>query len=380
MDKKTVLIVDDDDMERQMMVDILEEEYNTIESDCGNDAIKQIDKMGNSISAIVLDYMMPDGNGLDVLKHMNETGDVKKIPVLVLTGEKQSDIESKCLELGAVDYMRKPVEAVLIKIRTHNACEIYSYKKDLEMQVAKQMDTLQKQNRLLTIQADRIKKSKEKMGDVLGSIVEYRNVESGDHVLRVKEFTRIISRCYMQNYTDSELTPDRIDTIVSASALHDIGKISIPDSVLLKPGRLTEDEYELMKSHTIRGAEMLENVDGVWSDDFKRCCANICKYHHERYDGSGYPYGIEGDEIPLEAQLVSIVDVYDALCSERIYKKAYSLDKSFHMIINGDAGIFSPKIQECFRLSREKFENVAKKYGDVNQDDTMDEEPEDEED
>ena len=360
---RTILIVDDDDMERQMISDILSEEYNILESESGNEAIKVLGERANSISGIVLDYMMPDGNGLDVLKYMNASGDIKKIPVLVLTGEKQGDIESKCLELGAVDYMRKPIEAVLIKIRAHNACEIYSYKKDLELQVAKQMDTLQKQNRLLTIQADRIKKSKEKMGDVLGSIVEYRNVESGDHVLRVKEFTRILCRCYMELYPDSGLNNERIDTIVSASALHDIGKISIPDSVLLKPGRLTEEEYELMKSHTIRGAEMLESVDGVWSDDFKRCCANICKYHHEKYDGAGYPYGVVGDEIPLEAQLVAIVDVYDALVSERIYKKAYSLDKSFHMIINGEAGVFSPKILECFRKSREKFEKVAKSYG-----------------
>lgn len=370
---KTILIVDDDDMERQMISDILSEEYNIMESECGNDAIKVIKERGNSISGIVLDYMMPDGNGLDVLKYMKASGDINKIPVLVLTGEKQSDIESNCLELGAVDYMRKPVEAILIKVRTHNACEIYSYKKDLEAQVAKQMDTLQKQNRLLTIQAERIKKSKEKMGDVLGSIVEYRNVESGDHVLRVKEFTRILCRCYMETYPDSELNNERIDTIVSASALHDIGKISIPDSVLLKPGRLTEEEYELMKSHTIRGAEMLESVDGVWSDDFKRCCANICKYHHEKYDGAGYPYGLEGDEIPLEAQIVALADVYDALVSERIYKKAYSLDKAFHMIINGDAGVFSPKVIECFRQTREKFESVSKKYAtDTVEEETID--------
>ena len=359
---KTILIVDDDEMERKMIADILSEEYNILESDSGNNAISMIEQMGNSISGIVLDYMMPEGNGLDVLKHMQTTGDVKKIPVIVMTGEKQSDIESKCLELGAVDYMRKPVEAVLIKIRVHNACEIYSYKKDLEAQVAKQMDTLQKQNRLLTVQADRIKKSKEKMGDVLGSIVEYRNVESGDHVLKVKEFTRILCQIYMQTYPDSGLNKDRIDTIVSASSLHDIGKISIPDSVLLKPGRLTDEEYELMKSHTLRGAEMLENVDGVWTDEFKKCCSNICKFHHEKYDGGGYPYGMSGDDIPLEAQIVGLADVYDALVSERIYKKAYSLDKSFHMIINGEAGIFSPKILECFRNSREKFEHTAKIY------------------
>ncbi|MCR4610296.1 MAG: response regulator [Lachnospiraceae bacterium] len=363
---KTILIVDDDEMERKMICDILSDEYYILEAESGKDALKTIESRGNSISGIVLDYMMPEVNGLEVLEKMKATGMIKKIPVLVLTGDKQSDIETKCLTLGAVDYMRKPIEALLIKTRVTNACEINAYKKDLEAQVAKQMDTLQKQNRLLSIQAERIKKSQEKMGDVLGSIVEYRNVESGDHVLKVKEFTRIIARCYMELYPDSGLTNDRIDTIVSASALHDVGKISIPDSVLLKPGRLDEYEYELIKSHTIRGAEMLENVDGVWSDEFKRCCANICKYHHEKYDGEGYPYGIVGDEIPLEAQLVSIADVYDALVSERIYKKAYSFDKSFHLIITGEAGVFSPKILECFRKSREKLEKVALTYADEN--------------
>ncbi len=357
--EKTVLIVDDDEMERQMICDVLSDEYNIIESDSGNNAIKIIDDMHNTISVIILDYLMTDGNGLDVLEHMNKTNAINKIPVLMLTGERHNDVEKKCLEMGAVDYIKKPVEAVLVEVRTRNACNIFTYKKDLEAKVAKQMDTLQKQNRLLMIQAERIKKSKEKMGDVLGTIVEYRNVETGDHVLRVKEFTRIMANCYLKTYKDRGLNPERIDTIVSASALHDIGKIAIPDSILLKPGRLTEEEYELMKSHTIRGAEMLENVDGVWSDDFKRCCANICKYHHERYDGDGYPYGLEGDSIPLEAQLVSIVDVYDALISERIYKRAYPMDKSFHMIINGDCGVFSPKIQECFRLCREKLEDVA---------------------
>lgn len=369
---KTVLIVDDDEMERKMICDVLSDDYNIIESECGNDAMNTIDEMHNVISVIILDYMMPDGNGLDVLEHMNKTNDIRKIPVLMLTGERHNDVEKKCLELGAVDYIKKPVEAMLVQVRTRNACNIFTYKKELEAKVAKQMDTLQKQNRLLMIQSERIKKSKEKMGDVLGSIVEYRNVETGDHVLRVKEFTRIIANCYMKTYKDSALTPERIDTIVSSSALHDIGKIAIPDSVLLKPGRLTEDEYELMKSHTIRGAEMLESVDGVWSDDFKRCCANICKYHHERYDGGGYPYGIEGDDIPLEAQLVSIVDVYDALISERIYKRAYPKDKSYHMIINGDCGVFSPRISECFRLSREKLEKVADTFSTANSAETVD--------
>ena len=370
--ENTVLIVDDDEMERQMIADVLSDRYNIMQAESGNIAIKIIDDMVNTLSAIILDYMMLDGNGIDVLEHMNKTNAIKKIPVLVLTGEHQNDVEKRCLELGAVDYIKKPVEASLIEIRTNNACDIFTYKKDLEAKVAKQMETLQKQNRLLMIQAERIKKSKDKMGDVLGTIVEYRNVETGDHVLRVKEFARIIANCYLKTYNDRGLTPERIDTIVSAAALHDIGKIAIPDSVLLKPGRLTEEEYELMKSHTIRGAEMLENVDGVWSDDFKRCCANICKYHHERYDGEGYPYGLEGDAIPLEAQIVSIVDVYDALISERIYKRAYPMDKSFHMIINGDCGVFSPKIQECFRLSREKLEDVASRLFTENAAETVD--------
>ena len=186
----------------------------------------------------------------------------------------------------------------------------------------------------------------------IDSIVEYRNVETGDHVLRVKEFTRIIANCYMKTYNDKSLTKERIDTIVSSSALHDIGKIAIPDSVLLKPGRLTEEEYELMKSHTIRGAEMLESVDGVWSDDFKRCCANICKYHHERYDGGGYPDGLKGEENPIWAQIVSLVDAFDALVSERVYKAPYVTDEAIRMIEAGECGVFSPKILDCFNLAK----------------------------
>ena len=190
--ENTVLIVDDDEMERQMIADVLSDRYNIMQAESGNIAIKIIDDMVNTLSAIILDYMMLDGNGIDVLEHMNKTNAIKKIPVLVLTGEHQNDVEKRCLELGAVDYIKKPVEASLIEIRTNNACDIFTYKKDLEAKVAKQMETLQKQNRLLMIQAERIKKSKDKMGDVLGTIVEYRNVETGDHVLRVKEFARIM--------------------------------------------------------------------------------------------------------------------------------------------------------------------------------------------
>lgn len=190
-------------------------------------------------------------------------------------------------------------------------------------------------------------------------MVECRNLESGEHVKRVKGFTRILAEQAMKDYPEYGLTPELIDMIFSASALHDVGKIAISDGILLKPGRLTKEEFDIMKTHTIKGCEVLEHIEDVWDETYGRISYEICRSHHERYDGRGYPDGLEGENIPVSAQLVSLADVYDALVSERVYKKAYSLEEAFRMIQAGECGVFSPKLLECFSRAREKFEQLA---------------------
>lgn len=198
--------------------------------------------------------------------------------------------------------------------------------------------------------------------DVLGTVVEYRNLERGPHIKRVKGFTNILATKVAEKYHEYGLTPQKIEVIVAASALHDIGKIAIKDSILLKPGKLTRDEFEYMQSHTIKGCDILEQIDEAWDKEYAKASWDICRYHHERYDGNGYPEGLSGEDIPISAQLVSIADVYDALVSKRIYKDAIEKDKAYHMILVGECGVFSPKLMQCFRECRKQFEELADKY------------------
>lgn len=231
----------------------------------------------------------------------------------------------------------------------------------LEEKVQAQTETLRKQYKVLQLQAERLHQSNEKIIDILGTVVEYRNLESGEHINRVKGFTKILAAKLMEEYPEYGLTPVSVDMISSASALHDIGKIAIPDHILLKPGRLTAEEFEYMKSHTTRGCDILKSIEGVWDDSYGKLSYEICRHHHERYDGKGYPDSLKGEEIPIAAQIVSVADVYDALVTERVYKSAYSKDEAFHMIINGECGMFSPKLLECFRHVRKDFEALADK-------------------
>lgn len=247
---------------------------------------------------------------------------------------------------------------MIVQKRVKNAAGLYKYKMQLEERVEEQTSVLRKAYQALKIQAEKLRENNQQIIDMLGTVVEYRNLESGEHIKRVKGYTGILAECAMKEYPEYGLTEEKIHTIVAASSLHDIGKITISDSILLKPGRLTEDEYEYMKSHTIRGCELLDEIDQEWEPDYKKVSYEICRHHHERYDGKGYPDGLKGEEIPISAQLVSVADVYDALVNERCYKDAYSPDEAYRMIINGECGVFSPKLMEVFRKVRRDFEEM----------------------
>lgn len=198
--------------------------------------------------------------------------------------------------------------------------------------------------------------------DILSTVVEFRSVESGNHIKRIKGFTKILLQYVNAMCDDIELTPEQIDVISSAAAMHDVGKVAIPDSILLKPGRLTTEEYDEMKLHTIRGCEILDSMATLQDENYYKYSYEICRYHHERYDGKGYPEGLKGDEIPLAAQIVSIADVYDALISKRVYKEAYSVEEAYHMIMNGECGTFSPRLLECFTKAKNDMEKLAYSY------------------
>ena len=356
--RSKVLIVDDMELNREMLTAILEKDYPILEADSGKKAIAMIQKHQAEIAVVLLDLIMPNVDGFAVLEVMKNQSWLKDIPVLVITAESKAEVESKCFEMGVSDFIKKPFDNAIVRNRVRNIVDLFGYKNQLEEKVEKQTETLKKQYKLLVMQAEKLKESKTKIIDILGTVVECRNLESGEHIKRVKGFTRILAQQMMKDYPEYGLNQETIEVIVSASALHDIGKIAIPDSILLKPARLTKDEYEYMKSHTTRGCEVLDNVEDVWDETYSKISYEICRHHHERYDGKGYPDGLAGEKIPISAQLVGLADAYDALVSERVYKSAYSPDEAFYMIVSGECGVFSPKLLECFRRTKKEFEEL----------------------
>lgn len=327
--RNKVLIVDDMDINREILATILGEDYPIMRADNGKRAIELLGEHCDEIAVVLLDLIMPDMDGYAVLEAMREEAWLDKIPVLVISAESKADVERRCFELGVSDFIRKPFDNAAVKNRVKNIVDLFLYKNELEDKVEEQTKTLKRQNNLLELQTEKLKQRNTWIIDILGTVVESRNLESGEHINRVKGFTRILAEQAMQDYPEYGLTPEKIEIIESASALHDIGKIAIPDSVLLKPGRLTNEEFEEMKTHTTRGCEILDNIEDVWDETYSKVSYEICRHHHERYDGRGYPDGLKGEDIPFCAQLVSIADVYDALVSKRVYKNAYSEEGRF---------------------------------------------------
>ena len=357
--KNKVLIVDDALMNRDILKEILKDTYDILEAEDGKAALEILNVEYNEISAILLDLVMPVMDGFQVLEELNARKMIEKIPVLVISGENSTQNEQRCFELGIADFIGKPFNVHLVRKRVRNAAEHYAYRNELEAKVEEQTNVLRKAYRTLKSQAEQLKRRNQDIIEILGTVVEYRNLESGEHVKRVGEYTRILAETFMMEYPEYGLTQDEINVIVSASALHDIGKITISDSILLKPGRLTKDEFEYMKSHTTRGCELLESMKNVLDPKYEKVSHEICRHHHERYDGKGYPDGLKGEAIPLSAQLVSVADVYDALVNERCYKDAFSPEEAFRMIVNGECGVFSPRLMEVFRMARLQFEKIA---------------------
>lgn len=354
-----ILVVDDAELNREILSDMLKDDYEIEMAEDGEVALEILEARSEQISLVILDLHMPRMNGFAVLNKAKQRDWIRKIPILVISEESAEDAEKLCLELGVADFIHRPFNEKLVKNRIENIVELYSYKNHLEKKVSEQMETLRKQYRVLRTQAERLRKNNEKIMEVLGTVVEYRNLESGEHIKRVKGFTKILAYQVMKDYPEYNLNEDLIEKIVYASSLHDIGKIAISDTVLLKPGKLTTDEFEYMKTHTTRGCDIIDNIEDIWDGEYRKICYEICRYHHERYDGRGYPDGLKEDEIPISAQIVSVADVYDALVHERVYKAAIPKNKAYDMIIHGECGTFSPKLMECFSKVRSDFENLA---------------------
>ncbi len=270
----------------------------------------------------------------------------------MITGDSSQAVEEKGFNYGVSDYIRKPFNISVVRKRVCNIIELYEHKNQLEELVKIQTDKIE-------AQANKMKETNNQILDMLSSVVEFRNLESGEHIKRIKGFTKILADRVSEYNKEYELTPDKIEKITAASSMHDVGKIAIPDNILLKPGRLTPDEFEIMKTHTVKGCGILDSISFIDDKEFFEYCYEICRFHHEKFDGHGYPDGLKGDDIPIAAQIVSIADVYDALVSERVYKGKYEPDEAYNMILRGECGMFNPKIIECFKSVRPQFESFS---------------------
>ena len=330
--RETILIVDDSAMNRMLLSDILADTYNIIEAEDGEQAIAILQQHASEISIVVLDMVMPKVDGFGVLEAMNENRWIQFLPVVSISTESSPEFVERAYSLGVTDFINRPFDELIVIRRVSNTIKLYAKQRKLTNMVANEIFEKERNGSLMIT--------------ILSHIVEFRNGESGMHVMNIGTLTEILLNQISKKDDKYYLPYAERDLIVKASALHDIGKISIPEEVLNKPGKLTDEEFEAMKQHTVIGYQMLSDL-GFQDEPLVKVSREITRWHHERYGGRGYPDGLKGDEIPLSAQIVSLADVYDALTSERVYKPAFSHEKAIQMILNGECGAFNPLLLEC---------------------------------
>ncbi len=344
---RAILIVDDAEMNRDILRMFFEEQYTIYEAADGDEAIKQIDLHSSELSLILLDQIMPKKNGIEVLDYMKRAELIDYIPVIMITGDTDDEVAVQAYEYSAADIIYKPFNQEIIMRRSQNLIEQYENRNRMEQ-------LLDERTRELRESQEKLAKNNEFLINALGSVVEFRSLESGEHIQRVKGFTKILLKYVQNNYPEYNLTDSQINMISSAAALHDVGKIAVPDAVLNKPGKLTYEEFNIIKRHTIYGCQILEQFKQDDSE-FYKYCYDICRWHHEKYDGNGYPDRLSGEDIPIWSQVVAVADCFDALVSKRVYKDSYPVEKAMDMINNGECGAFSDKIMDCFDLARYDF-------------------------
>lgn len=346
----SLLVVSANQNVRESIYNTFSTKYNIIEAVTSESAIKLINSEKESIVLVLTDLYSNGISGFELLDYMRKMDYIVNIPVVFISGEYIEDVYKNAFSHGVIDIVTEPFDTYSLSSRLNNIIDLYKHKNALEEKTIRQNEKIQKLN--------------EKIIESLGNIVEFRDVESGGHIKRVKSFTKILGECVMRECPEYELTQKKIDMIVQASPLHDVGKISISDTILLKPGRLTQEEYNIMKTHTTKGYDIIIKIFDEGEEEYREYCSDIARYHHEKYDGKGYPDGLVGDAIPISAQIVSLADVYDALVSKRCYKDSYSYDTAYQMIFHGECGAFNKKLLHCFTLVKESMQRQADKLKD----------------
>lgn len=339
--RQLILIVDDSELNRALLSEMLKDDFKILEASNGRECLDALEQYGMGISLVLLDINMPVMDGFEVLVQMNRNHWIEDIPVVMISSDDTESNIKRAYDMGVSDYIRRPFDAQVVFRRVFNTIKLYAKQRRLITLVTDQIDEKEKNNQIMI--------------RILSQIVEFRNGESGLHVEHINILTGLLLERLVQKTDHYDLTWSDQYRITLASALHNIGKIGIDDKILNKPGRLTKEEFEMMKSHTLIGASILENLGLYQEEPLIKTAYQICRWHHERYDGKGYPDGLRGDEIPISAQVVSVADVYDALVNERVYKKAITHEKAIEMILNGECGVFNPILLECLVDIKDKI-------------------------
>ena len=342
--KQQILIVDDSEINREILKEILKEDYRILEAANGEECLEQLERSGTGISLVLLDIVMPEMDGFEVLAAMNQNHWIEDIPVIMISSEDSDSYIRRAYEMGVSDYISRPFDAKIVYQRVLNMIKLYAKQRRLIHLVTRQIYEKERNNRMMI--------------GILSQIVEFRNGESGLHVIHINLITQLLLEQLVKKTGKYQLSWEDRLLIATVSALHDIGKIGIDEKILNKPGKLTKEEFEIMKTHTLIGAQMLDNLDMYRNEKLLKLAHEICRWHHERYDGKGYPDGLVGEEIPISAQVVSLADVYDALVSERVYKKAFSHEKALEMIQNGECGTFNPLLLQCMTEAQDKLKTM----------------------
>lgn len=333
-EKPSVLIVDDSEMNRAILSEMLKDEYCILEADSGRAALDMVDRYGDELSLVLLDIAMPGMNGFEVLGDLSRRSIIDNLPVIMISSEDSDDVVLRAYELGASDYVNRPFDSRVVRRRVSNTIRLYAKQRRLTSLLFQQYNERVKNSRMLI--------------DIMAGVMELRNGESGRHVTNIEKLTELLLGCLVHRSDSISLDNEERSTIALASALHDIGKMAIDDAILNKPGRLTSEEFEIMKTHTTIGADMLHELGRHHAGNaLMEYAYQIARWHHERWDGKGYPDGLKGDDIPIAAQVVSVADVYDALTSVRVYKDAIPHEEAIQMILDGKCGTFNPLLLDC---------------------------------
>lgn len=351
-EKPSVLIVDDSEMNRIILNEMLKDEYRVLEADNGRTALDMVDRYGDELSLVLLDIIMPGMNGFEVLGELSRRTVADSLPVIMISGEDSDDVVLRAYELGASDYINRPFNARVVRRRVSNTIRLYAKQRRLTSLLSQQYNERVKNSRMLI--------------DIMAGVMELRNGESGLHVTHIEKLTELLLGCLVHRSDQFPLDNEQRSTIAMASALHDIGKMSIDDAILNKPGRLTSEEFEIMKTHTTLGADMLFELGHQHAgNSLLEYAYQIARWHHERWDGKGYPDGLKGDEIPIAAQVVSVADVYDALTSVRVYKDAIPHQEAIQMILDGKCGQFNPLLLDCLLEVQDRIAETLARPADV---------------